>query len=127
MGISVRKVEDPSITTPTIELRYLNSVFKFSGEPIQQAQVMSWALSIVQCAKDVVEEVSASQTNILTRYLTSFSIIYSYTIPKAKALQATLDQTKDLCLKSGNTLIFKVSQCFAYNIYYHCNIRLMEI
>ena len=110
MGIFVRKTEEQSLEAPFIDISFLSSKFLFSGDPTQQAQVMRWALNTVQCAKDEVEELTESQMSILTRFLTSFSVIYGYGVPKTDLLWEQLAKTSDLCLKSGNTLIFKVSK-----------------
>ena len=108
MGILVRKTEDLSLGAPFVEIIFLNSTFHYPGDPTQQAQVMRWALNTVQCAKDIIEEVNESQMSILTRFLTSFSVIYGYLVPKTDLLWEQLAKTSNLCEKSGNTLVFKV-------------------
>ena len=110
MGIFVRKTEEPSLDAPFVEIKFLNSTFVFPGDPTQQAQVMRWALHTVECAKDAVVEVTEAQMSILTRFLTSFSVIYGYGVPRSDLLWEQLAKTTNLCLKSGNTLVFKVSK-----------------
>ena len=114
MGILVRKTEDINLEAPIIDISYKSEKFLYSGDPTQQAAVMRWALNTVQCAKDTVEEVTESKLNILTRFLTSFSVIYGYGVPKTYLLLEQFSKTSNLCLKSGNTLLFKVSKTFRF-------------
>ena len=108
MGILVRKTEDQGLDLPFVEIVFHNSSFVFPGDPKQQGAVLRWAITTVQCDKDRVEELTESQLNILTRFLTSFSVIYGYAVPKTQLLWDRMAMTNELCLKSGNTLVFKV-------------------
>ena len=108
MGILVRKTEDQALDLPFVEIVFHNSSFVYPGDPTQQAAVLRWAITTVQCDKDRVEELTESQLNILTRFLTSFSVIYRYAVPKTHILWDQMAMTSNLCLQSGNTLIYKV-------------------
>ena len=106
MGVLVKKMEDPALTSPYIDITYKGEQFQFSGDICHQEDVLRWSVRTVYCHKDMIEEITESQLNVLKRHFPSFSVIYNYPISSTQQLKDRLIGVDSICSRTEDTLLY---------------------
>ena len=106
MGVLVKKIEDPILPSSYIDIIYKGKQFQFSGDICNQEDVLRWAVQTVHCHKDIIEEITESQLNVLKRHFPSFSVIYNYPTSSTQQLKDKLGGVDNICSRTGDTLLF---------------------